>query len=91
MSIKRRLEAAERKAGESNAFVAYFQTVYERQDGEAEQEYWSASIVDGPYSGTRLERNGDETFEQFQERANAAAKGPSAEEKKEELALGAGK
>ncbi len=75
MSIKRRLEAMEREAGGPDPLIVFFKTFFEGKDGSVESQIWSASVVDGPYGGTQIKRQGNETFEEFQARCYAVTKG----------------
>ena len=75
MSIRRRIEAMEREAGGSDPLIVFFKTFLEEKDGGTASEVWSASIVTGPNSGTFLQREDDQTFEDFQARAYAVSQG----------------
>ncbi len=76
MSIRTRLAAMERKTGNTEPLTVFFRTFYEGRDGEIADEIYSATIVEGPNNGQRVERMGDETFEQFQGRVGTIAQGP---------------
>ncbi len=75
MSIKCRLEAMEREAGGADPLIVLFRTIFDGKDGSIESEVWSASIASGPYCGTYLERQGDETFDKFRARSYAVSRG----------------
>lgn len=75
MSIRRRVEAAERKSGGTKATVAFFRNLLLDKTGDVADEIWSATIMGGPNNGKYLKRGREDSYEEFRDRALRVANG----------------